>query len=150
MRDFRENHIYRESCRNGYPPKRLHRNSNHVFGRGSGVLFLCRKFFFIFLRRHSRVLFEELSKSGLIWKIHLQSNLIDGFSRLAQLKQNYEPYKAQYDVNLLLAILLKLSEYLQIVQLCKGIRLTIESYSTVKYYSLQANFTFPNTTGIPA
>ena len=72
------------------------------------------------------MLFEELFKGGLIWKIHPQNNFIDGFSRLAQLKQDYGPYKAQDDVNLLLAVLPKLSEYLRIAQLCKGIRLTIE------------------------
>ena len=48
-------------------------------------------------------------------------------SRLEQLKQDYEPYKAQEDMNLFFGVFPKLSEHLRIVQLCKGIGLTIES-----------------------
>ena len=48
-------------------------------------------------------------------------------SRLAQLKQDYAPYKAQEDLNLLLAIFPKMGEYLRIAQLCKGIGLAIET-----------------------
>ncbi len=46
--------------------------------------------------------------------------------RLEQLKQDYEPYKAQEDMNLLFAVLPKLSEHLRIAQLSKGIGLTID------------------------
>jgi hypothetical protein len=48
-------------------------------------------------------------------------------NRIEQLKQDYEPYKAQEDMNLLLGIFPKLSEHLRIAQLCKGIGLTIET-----------------------
>ncbi len=48
-------------------------------------------------------------------------------SRLAQLKQDYEPYKAQEDMNLFFDVFSKLSEHLRTVQLCKGIGLTIEA-----------------------
>lgn len=48
-------------------------------------------------------------------------------SRLAQLKQDYEPYKAQEDMDLFFGVFPKLNEHLRIVQLCKGIGLTIDS-----------------------
>lgn len=48
-------------------------------------------------------------------------------SRLAQLKQDYEPYKAQDDLNLLLGLYPKLSENLRIAQLCKGVGLAIDT-----------------------
>lgn len=48
-------------------------------------------------------------------------------SSLQQLKQDYEPYKAQEDIDLLLSIFPKLSENLRIAQLCKGIGLTVET-----------------------
>ncbi len=48
-------------------------------------------------------------------------------SRLAQLKQDYEPYRAQEDLNLLLSVFPKMGEYLRIAQLCKGIGLAIET-----------------------
>lgn len=44
-------------------------------------------------------------------------------SRLEQLKKDYEPYKAQEDMNLFFSVFPKLSEHLRIVQLCKGIGL---------------------------
>lgn len=48
-------------------------------------------------------------------------------ARIEQLKQNYEPYKAQDDINLLLSVFPHLSERLRIAQLCKGIGLTIDA-----------------------
>ncbi|KAA6330574.1 Plasmid recombination enzyme [termite gut metagenome] len=45
---------------------------------------------------------------------------------LEQLKQNYEPYKVQEDLNLLFEIFPKLSERLRIAQLCKAIGLTVD------------------------
>lgn len=48
-------------------------------------------------------------------------------TRLEQLKQDYEPYKAQDDINLLLEVFPNLSERLRIAQLCKGIGLTINA-----------------------
>jgi hypothetical protein len=48
-------------------------------------------------------------------------------SRLAQLKQEYEPYKAQEDMNLFFGVFPKLNEHLRTVQLCKGIGLTVDA-----------------------
>ena len=48
-------------------------------------------------------------------------------SRLEQLLQDYEPYKPQGDINLLLEVLPTLNERLRIAQLCKGIGLAIET-----------------------
>lgn len=48
-------------------------------------------------------------------------------TRLNQLKQDYEPYKAQEDMNLLLAILPTLGENLRIAKLCKGVGLTVDA-----------------------
>jgi len=48
-------------------------------------------------------------------------------ARLEQLKQDYEPYKAQEDLNLLFEIFPQLSERLRIAQLCKAIGLTIDT-----------------------
>lgn len=48
-------------------------------------------------------------------------------SHLQQLKQEYEPYRAQEDINLLSAVFPKLGENLRIVQLCKSIGLTVEA-----------------------
>lgn len=48
-------------------------------------------------------------------------------SRLAQLRQDYEPYKAQEDMDLFFGVFPRLSEHLRIVQLCKGIGLTIKA-----------------------
>ncbi len=47
-------------------------------------------------------------------------------TRIEQLKQDYEPYKAQDDINLLLNVFLHLSERLRIAQLCKAVGLTID------------------------
>lgn len=48
-------------------------------------------------------------------------------SRLEQLKKDYEPYKAQEDLNLLIGLYPKLSENLRIAQLCKGVGLAIDT-----------------------
>jgi hypothetical protein len=47
--------------------------------------------------------------------------------RLAQLQNEYEPYKAQEDINLLVSIFPKLSANLQMAQLCRGIGLAIDT-----------------------
>ncbi len=47
--------------------------------------------------------------------------------RLEQLKQDYEPYKAQEDINLLLEVFPSLSERLRIAKLCKGIGLAVDA-----------------------
>jgi hypothetical protein len=47
--------------------------------------------------------------------------------RLEQLKQDYEPYKAQEDLNLLIGLFPKLSENLRIAKLCKGVGLAIDT-----------------------
>lgn len=56
-----------------------------------------------------------------------ESEISETESRLAQLKQDYEPYKAQEDINLFFGVFPKLSEHFRIIQLCKGIGLTVES-----------------------
>ena len=48
-------------------------------------------------------------------------------TRIKQLKQDYEPYKAQDDINLLFSLFPHLSEHLRIAQLCKGVGLAIDS-----------------------
>ncbi len=48
-------------------------------------------------------------------------------ARIEQLKQDYEPYRAQDDINLLLSVFPQLSERLRIAQLCKGLGLTIDT-----------------------
>ena len=48
-------------------------------------------------------------------------------TRIEQLKQDYEPYKAQDDINLLFSVFPQLSERLRIAQLCKGVGLTIDA-----------------------
>ncbi len=56
-------------------------------------------------------------------------------SRLEQLKLDYEPYKVQDALSLLLEIYPKLSEKLRIANLCKGVGLTIDmikSFSQAK------------------
>ena len=47
-------------------------------------------------------------------------------TRIEQLKQSYEPYKAQDDINLLLNVFPHLGERLRIAQLCKAVGLTID------------------------
>lgn len=48
-------------------------------------------------------------------------------TRIEQLKQEYEPYEAQEDINLLLSILPTLGENLRIAKLCKAVGLPIET-----------------------
>lgn len=48
-------------------------------------------------------------------------------TRIERLKQDYEPYKAQDDINLLFDVFPHLSERLRIARLCKGIGLTIDT-----------------------
>lgn len=48
-------------------------------------------------------------------------------SRLEQLKKDYEPYKAQEDMDLFFGVFPKLNEHLRTVQLCKVIGLTVET-----------------------
>lgn len=47
-------------------------------------------------------------------------------TRIEQLKQDYEPYKAQDDINLLFDVFPHLPERLQVAQLCKGIGLATD------------------------
>lgn len=56
-----------------------------------------------------------------------EKEIADMELRLQQLKQDYEPYKAQEDMNLLLAILPTLGENLRMAQLCRGVGLTVEA-----------------------
>jgi hypothetical protein len=56
-----------------------------------------------------------------------ESEIHETESRLEQLKQDYEPYKAQEDMDLFFGVFPKLNEHLRTVQLCKGIGLTIEN-----------------------
>lgn len=48
-------------------------------------------------------------------------------TRLEQLKQECEPYKAQEDMNLLFEVFPNLKEHLRIAQLCKGVGLAIDT-----------------------
>ncbi|MDH6356354.1 MobV family relaxase [Parabacteroides sp. PF5-9] len=48
-------------------------------------------------------------------------------TRIERLKQDYEPYKAQDDINLLLSVFPHLSEHLRIAQLCKAVGLAIDT-----------------------
>lgn len=51
--------------------------------------------------------------------------------RLEQLQKGYEPYKAQEDINMLVSIFPKLSENLQMAQLCRDIGLAIETIKEI-------------------
>ena len=48
-------------------------------------------------------------------------------TRLEELKRDYEPYKAQDDLNLLVEVFPNLKERLRITQLCKGIGLAVDT-----------------------
>lgn len=48
-------------------------------------------------------------------------------TRIEKLKQDYEPYKAQDDMNLLFDLFPKLGAHLKIAQLCKGIGLAVDA-----------------------
>lgn len=56
-----------------------------------------------------------------------ETEIADLETRIEQLKQDYEPYKAQDDINLLLNAFPHLSERLRIAQLCKSVGLTIDT-----------------------
>lgn len=49
-----------------------------------------------------------------------ETEISDLETRIEQLRQDYEPYKAQENINLLLSVFPHLSERLRIAQLCKG------------------------------
>jgi len=55
-----------------------------------------------------------------------EAEISEAETRLERLKQEYEPYKAQDDINLLLDVLPTLNERLRIAQLCKDIGLAID------------------------
>jgi hypothetical protein len=52
-------------------------------------------------------------------------------ARLEQLRRDYEPYRAQEDLNLLIDIMPHLDEHLRIVQLCKGVGLSTDTIKTL-------------------
>lgn len=56
-----------------------------------------------------------------------ETEISDLETRIERLKQDYEPYKAQDDINLLFEVFPNLSERLRIAQLCKDIGLTIDT-----------------------
>ncbi|NDW11975.1 mobilization protein BmpH [Bacteroides sp. 214] len=56
-----------------------------------------------------------------------EEEITDLQTRIEQLKQDYEPYKAQGDINLLFNVFPHLSERLRIAQLCKAVGLTIDA-----------------------
>ena len=56
-----------------------------------------------------------------------ETEISEAETRLEQLRQDYEPYKAQDDINLLLEVMPTLSERLRIAQLCKGIGLAVDA-----------------------
>ncbi len=56
-----------------------------------------------------------------------EGEISDLETRIEQLKLDYEPYKAQDDINLLFSVFPHLNERLRIAQLCKGIGLTIDT-----------------------
>ena len=56
-----------------------------------------------------------------------ETEISDLETRIEQLKQDYEPYKAQDDMNLLCSLFPQLTENLRMAQLCKGIGLTIDT-----------------------
>jgi len=56
-----------------------------------------------------------------------EKEIADMESRLQQLKQEHEPYKAQEDMNLLFSVFPQLSEFLRMTKLCESIGLTIDT-----------------------
>lgn len=56
-----------------------------------------------------------------------EKELAETKARFEQLQKEYEPYKAQEDINLLVSIFPKLSENLHIAQLCRGIGLAVDT-----------------------
>jgi archaellum component FlaC len=81
-----------------------------------------------------------------------ETEISDLETRIEQLKQDYEPYKAQDDINLLFSVFPQLSERLRIAQLCKAIGLTIDTIKqlfmgeavsvTGKFHSPEHNHSF--------
>ena len=81
-----------------------------------------------------------------------ETEISDLETRIEQLKLDYEPYKAQDEINLLFDVFPHLPERLRIVQLCKGIGLMIDSIKqlfkgeplsfTGKLYSPEHNQSF--------
>ena len=55
-----------------------------------------------------------------------ETEISDLQTHIEKLKQDYEPYKAQDDINLLFSVFPHLSERLRIAQLCKAVGLTID------------------------
>lgn len=58
---------------------------------------------------------------------HKEEEISDLETRIEQLRQDYEPYKAQDDINLLFEVFPNLTERLWIAQLCNGIGLAIDT-----------------------
>jgi hypothetical protein len=56
-----------------------------------------------------------------------EKELAETKARLEQLQKQYKPYKAQDDINLLVNIFPKLSENLQMAQLCRAIGLAVDT-----------------------
>ena len=81
-----------------------------------------------------------------------ETEISDLETRIEQLKQDYEPYKAQDDINLLFEVFPHLPERLRIAQLCKGIGLAIDTIKqlfkgeplsfTGKLHSPEHNYAF--------
>ena len=75
----------------------------------------------------------EVPEHARIYPAERNGNIRPRNPHRATLRQDYEPYKAQEDINLLLSVFPHLSERLRIAQLCKGSdRLSIPF---VRYYS---------------
>lgn len=56
-----------------------------------------------------------------------EAEISEAETRLERLRQEYKPYKAQDDINLLFEVLPTLSERLRIAQLCKDIGLAVDT-----------------------
>lgn len=56
-----------------------------------------------------------------------ETEIADLETRIEQLKQDYEPYKAQDDMNLLCSLFPQLTENLRMAQLCKSIGLAVDT-----------------------
>jgi hypothetical protein len=55
-----------------------------------------------------------------------ENEILEAEARLEKLKHDYEPYKAQEEINLLIELFPSLSERLRIAQLCKDIGLAVD------------------------
>lgn len=60
-----------------------------------------------------------------------EKELAETKARFEQLQKKHEPYKAQEDINLLVSIFPKLSENLQMAQLCRSIGLAVEAIKEI-------------------